>query len=60
MKVNLNQDWLFFKSHDAFSMVSSIPSDALKVDLPDDALFREPQKEDSINQGKTGFLDAQR
>ena len=60
MKVNLNQDWLFFKSHDAFSMVFSIPSDALKVDLPDDALFREPQKEDSINQGKTGFLDAQR
>ena len=55
--INLNRDWYVYKREDAFSMVTAIPEDAVRTDLPYDALFHDEQKEYSLNGGRTGYFD---
>ena len=52
-----NEGWKFWKDRNAFELLTVVPKDALTVELPYDALIREEQKEDSVNQGRVGFLD---
>lgn len=56
-KINLAQDWYVYRRDDAFSLVTSIPADAVHTDLPYDAMFHDEQKADSLNQGRTGYFD---
>lgn len=52
-----NDGWRVWKEDNAFRLIFSVPKDALKVDLPYDAAFHQPQNRDSLNAGRTGFLD---
>lgn len=56
-KININKNWRVWQEEDAFALVFAVPQNAKIVDLPYDALFTTLQKEDSTNQGKTGFID---
>ena len=56
--INLNRDWYVYKRDDAFSMVTAIPEDAVRTDLPYDALFHDEQNKDSLNGGRTGYFDS--
>ena len=58
LKIILNKDWYVYQRDDAFSLVTSIPEDAVKTDIPYDALFHDSQKEDSLNGGRTGYFDS--
>ncbi|MBR2812403.1 MAG: glycoside hydrolase family 2 protein [Solobacterium sp.] len=57
-KIDLNQDWYVYKRDDAFSLVTSIPEDAVLTDIPYDALFHDEQRADSLNGGRTGYFDS--
>lgn len=50
-----NDGWKFWKDRNAFELLTVVPKEALTVELPYDALIREEQKEDSVNQGRVGF-----
>ena len=52
-----NNDWLFWNSKDAFSLIWNIPKDARKITLPHDAMLENPPHKDSLNKGNTGFYD---
>ncbi len=56
-KMLWNQGWKVWKDQNAFELIFRIPEDALTVDLPYDALISEKQNPDSVNKGKTGYLD---
>jgi beta-galactosidase len=56
-KEKWNRGWKVWKEDNAFRLIFSVPADAKDVDLPYDAVFHEAQKENSVNQGRTGFLD---
>ncbi len=55
--INLNKDWHIYRRDDAFSLVTAVPEDAVKADLPYDALFHDEQTSDSMNGGRTGYFD---
>ena len=55
--IELNKDWYVYQRDDAFSLVTSIPEDAVHTDIPYDAMFHEEQKADSLNGGRTGYFD---
>ena len=56
-KILLNKDWSVWEDRIPFELVAAVPPFARKTDLPDDAMFREIQKEDSVNGCATGYLD---
>jgi len=56
-KIKWNDSWKVWKESNAFALVSSVPKDAKEVTLPYDAVFHRPQNPDSVNEGKTGFMD---
>ena len=56
-KIILDKDWYVYRREDAFSLVTSIPEDAVKTAVPYDALFHDSQEEDSRNGGRTGYFD---
>lgn len=56
-KIILDKDWYVYRREDAFSLVTSIPEDAVKTAVPYDALFHDSQEEDSQNGGRTGYFD---
>lgn len=56
-KQKWNDDWKVWKEDNAFRLIFSVPAYAKEVTLPYDAVFHEAQKRDSVNAGKTGFLD---
>lgn len=57
-KINLNQNWMAWKDTNPFELVVSVPPYAEAVDLPDDVMLREEQREDAVNDGSTGYIDA--
>ena len=57
MVQNWNDEWRVWKEDNAFRLIFSVPDFADKVDLPYDAVFHTQQRKDSVNQGRTGFLD---
>lgn len=52
-----NDNWKFWPDQNPFELVVAVPPSAQTVTLPHDAMFHEPQREDSLNRGSTGFLD---
>ena len=58
-KICLNDDWYVYPRDDAFSLVTSIPADAVHTSVPYDALWHEGQSEQSVNAGRTGHFDGQ-
>jgi len=57
-KINLNKGWKVWKDLDPFELVFRVPRDAVRVDLPHDAMFHEEQKQGTANGGYTGNIDA--
>ena len=57
MKQKWNDQWKVWKEDNAFRLIFSVPETAKEVDLPYDAVFHQEQRADSVNQGRTGFLD---
>ncbi len=53
----INNGWKVWKDTNPFELIAAVPPQALTVDLPYDAMFREEQRPDSINGGSNGFLD---
>lgn len=53
----INSNWQFWPDESPFELVAAVPPSAKTVTLPHDAMFHEPQREDSLNKGSTGFLD---
>lgn len=56
-KIILDSNWYVYRRDDAFSMVTSIPEDAVCTDIPYDALFHDEQEKDSRNGSRTGSFD---
>ena len=52
-----NDGWKVWKEDNAFRLVFSVPDDAKTVNLPYDVVFHQKQSVESVNQGRTGFLD---
>ena len=44
-KINLNQNWMVWKDTNPFELVVSVPPYAEAVNLPDDVMLREEQRE---------------
>ena len=57
IKTLFNDDWYWWKDDNPFELVAAVPAFAERICLPHDAMFREKQREESVNQGSTGFLD---
>ena len=57
MMINWNEGWKVWKEDNAFRLIFSVPEKAIDVDLPYDAVFHQEQSPDSVNMGRTGFLD---
>ena len=53
----INSNWQFWPDESPFELVAAMPPSARTVTLPHDAMFHEPQREDSLSKGSTGFLD---
>lgn len=53
-----NEGWKVWKDMDPFELVFRVPDDAREVELPHDAMFHEEQKQDAVNGGFTGNIDA--
>lgn len=58
-RISLSDDWYVYSRDDAFSLVTSIPEDAVRTSVPYDALLHEGQRPDSANAGRTGHFDGQ-
>ncbi len=58
-RISLSDDWYVYPRDDAFSLVTAIPADAVHTSVPYDALWREGQKADSVNGGRTSYFDGQ-
>lgn len=52
-----NNDWLFWKDKDAFSLVWNIPKEARQITLPHDAMIEDKVNLGSPNGTNTGFRD---
>lgn len=57
IKEKWNQGWKFWKEENTFRLVFSVPKNAIDVELPYDAVFHQEQNYNSVNMGRTGFLD---
>ena len=57
MKQKWTDQWKVWKEDNAFRLIFSVPETAKEVDLPYDAVFHQEQRADSVNHGRTGFLD---
>ena len=55
-KILLDKDWYVYKRHNAFSLVSSLPGDAVRIDLPYDAMFHEQQSSEAS--GANGYFES--
>ena len=52
-----NDDWIFWREKDAFSLVWNIPKDASVITLPHDAMIENKANPNSLNGANTGFRD---
>lgn len=57
-KIKFNDHWKVWKEMDPFELVFRVPDEAVEVHLPHDAMFHEEQRQDSVNGGYTGNIDA--
>lgn len=56
-KINWNKGWRVWEEDNAFNLINVVPVDAKEVDLPYDSAFHRPQKPDTVNMGKTAFIE---
>lgn len=56
-KLNWNKGWFVWEEDNAFKLINVVPKCAIEVDLPYDTAIHTPQKPDTINVGKTAFLE---
>lgn len=57
LTISLADNWYVYARDDAFSLVTSIPEDAVHTSVPYDALWHEGQTPESVNGGRTGHFD---
>lgn len=56
-KINWNKGWYVWEEDNAFKLINVVPSAAKEVDLPYDTAFHRPQLPNTVNVGKTGFIE---
>lgn len=56
-KQNWNKGWYVWEEDNAFKLINVVPKDAKQVDLPYDSAFHRPQLPDTVNMGKTAFIE---
>ncbi len=57
IREKINAGWQVWKDENPFELIAAVPEQAVTVDLPYDAMFREEQKATSVNGGSNGFID---
>lgn len=57
-RISFNEGWKVWRDLDPFELVFRVPDDAKEVELPHDAMFHEEQRQESVNGGFTGNIDA--
>ena len=58
-RISLADDWYVYPRDDAFSLVTSIPGDAVRTSVPYDALWAEGPRASAPSGGATAYFDGQ-
>ena len=56
-RTKLTDGWKVYRDKDAFSLVYTLPADAVETQIPYDAMWHEPQQKDAVSAGRTSYLD---